>query len=446
MNDPLTQIITTSDATPSLTTHSSTDIAPFEGNISSATKVTEGTTDGLTFFLLATVILLCLYFTRRFANDSIFKWLDTGIGAGFISIFGAISAAQISIFSGQIQAQFLEQRLGMEMLFAIGSILVFGCAVYIKEIHQSSRIREKESAMQLQWKKQEERLTSLPPNSVLASISETTIYARVLESSSKQTDENVSVLLKRLCKLAEEWDGRSKEGGFYNANLMITFEKDKIQNLRTLKQTQKLKADEQGLLDSIESSPFFLFDDNLESRIETCDGILWCVKQYSTGLHESDAGSTKQVIAQDHPAIVFPYVINKQDGAKQQPLLFGAPEALVSKIQIHTNNTVNSATQFLKQLEKENSFFKKSYRDAVTKYYNDHKGSILSIPLLNKSVVVAVVNIYREECDILMNGDRAQNFYHLVKPICDSIVKCLINDHHLKNVVDDSQRRIAGSK
>lgn len=364
--------------------------------------------------LIPLLLLASLCLVYKCGNNRYFKWLDSSLGAAFIAIFGAISAAQISVFSTQIKNQIVALDLGLEASFALIATYIFGVAVYLKEINQNERVSLKEQGIERQWRLQEQRLTSMPPNSILAALSITTIKARQIENlRHDKVEDGVATLLKRLCNLAEEWDGRSQENQLskYNANLMLPVER------KAILQHIENKTLDCDLEKSILSSPFFLFDDNLESRINSCDGVLVCYKKYSTAESEGS-----------EPALVFPYVRKGNHLAKSQPVLFGAPKALVSGQPVHTKNTSDAADEFLKRLENDNVFFKKNFRNQIRSYYQDNEGSILSIPLESNKKVVAIINIYRQECDILRNGDRAHNFYHLVAPICHSIVKCLKND------------------
>ena len=245
----------------------------------------------------------------------------------------------------------------------------------------------------------------------------------------------IKYILNAICNASSKWDDEyDQQDIFYSANIFIPASK---KALLPLYENDYPRNPNNKIVESLNKSPFFLFNDNLKSKIDHSDGVLFCQKQYTVTHCNNDKPSKKEnndtAAAEklNAPMACFPYVINKND--KHNPNFFGAVRSFVNKEIEYISNSREVLGDFLTQLSEENTYdryLSKSFIERVRAYYKDDEGkSILSIPLINYEInspiavkpsteVHAVVNLYRNKNGMLLTKERAESFCELIRPLC----------------------------
>lgn len=415
-------------------------------------------------FLIMLFTVLAIRFVNSTNRDSVYKacdFFDSKIGSLIITILGVYWAAQVSLYATELRTQISKFSPDKELTTFIFVISLLMISLLMKEQGQSRRIKIKE-------RKLNNQLTNLPPKRILTFIAaENEIINHIIQglrldylilfsgnidiksnanavAFKKNSDKLIKYILQTICDASSKWDDEYDHQDItYSANIFIPATKDA---LLPLYENDYPNNPSNKLIESLTKSPFFLFSENLKSKIDHCDGVLFCQKQYSvthkicntptnTNEHENSYTNTINIDHEEknnEPMVCFPYVKNKR--GKHNPNFFGAVQSFVNKEIEYIGNSREVLNDFLKQLSEENvyeSYISKSFIEKVRTYYKDDDGkSILSIPLLsydihspikitpNKEEVHAIVNLYRNKNGMLLTKERAESFYELIRPLC----------------------------
>lgn len=326
------------------------------------------------------------------------------------------SAAMISVMSTDIKdefanaqtwAQFFETKyLWPSIQLSIAAVI----AVFLREIGVVTSTRKKEKELQ-------DRLTTMPPKQFLAAYSDAMIDIRQLYESLLEEDAppltrkglatDIRMMLTKILVLAQNWDSAPTET--YRANIMM-IEEDKDLIRREFSS-------------QVNESPFFLFNSNIEARLDNADGIL-----HITDLELSTLVGA-QVQAKPDTEILpicFPFKMDASDHAKSHPNLPGGPVAVSTMDSQYIEDSRTHFKQWLEDEALQNPHITEHYKNTIARYYNSHRyaTSILSIPLLSRNNgegmphPIGCLNIYNNKANILMGDSRNAQFVQLLQPIC----------------------------
>jgi hypothetical protein len=341
------------------------------------------------------------------------KFLSTAVGSLIIALLTIGSAAIVSVTSSEIfkeyqSAQNWDSLTATEHLWpAILFSMIAVAAVAMREVGVVASAKKKERELEYQ-------LSTMPPKQFLAAHSDVVIDTRFLYeaqiTAASLTSDSISadirLVMLKVLMLARNWDSALNDT--YRANIML-IENDKARCISHLS-------------DLICESPFFLFGTNLDSRVDTADGVLY--------LKDSELSTFTNEVMDAQPdndieTICFPFTLPNTRLATAQPNVPGAPIA-TSSLQPHY--IADCSTHFEEWLETEfhdDSHISPHYKGVVAKYYAKHRfaASILAIPLFTKDVKgiktrVGCFNIYKGKKNILMGDSRNDQFVELLQPIC----------------------------
>ncbi|ALI04006.1 hypothetical protein C1Y08_00605 [Pseudomonas sp. FW306-02-F02-AA] len=335
------------------------------------------------------------------------------MGSLIIALLTIGSAAIVSVTSTEIFKEYQSAsnwdsfRATAHLWPAVLCSLVAVAAVAMREVGVVNSAKKKERDL-------EKQLSTMPPKQFLAAYSEIVIKTRFLYETqvlaksltSDSVSADIRLVMLNVLMLARNWDSALNDT--YRANIML-IEDDKARCTSHLS-------------DLICESPFFLFGTNLDSRIDTADGILY-LKDRELSTFTSEAMDAEPDA--DIETICFPFTLPNTKLETHQPNIPGAPIA-ISSLQPHY--IADCSTHFSEWLDSEfheDSYISPHYKGVVAKYYSKHRfaGSILAIPLFTKDLDdkktrVGCFNIYKSKKNILMGDSRNDQFVELLQPIC----------------------------
>lgn len=342
--------------------------------------------------------------------------VGTTWGSMIIALLTIGSAAMISVMSGDIKNEytavhtwpefFATDYLWPSIRLSIAAVIL----VFLREVGVVTSTRMKEKELQ-------DRLTTMPPKQFLAAYSDAMIdirqlYEGLLEECAppltrKGLATDIRMMLTKILVLAQNWDSAPSET--YRANIMM-IEEDK-DLIRKDYSTQ------------VNDSPFFLFNSNIDARLDNADGIL-----HITDLELSTLVGA-QVLAKPDTDIVpicFPFKMDASDHAKSHPNLPGGPVAVSTMASQYIEDSRTHFKQWLDDEALQNPHITEHYKTTISRYYNSHRyaTSILSIPLVSRNNgegmphPIGCLNIYNNKANILMGDSRNAQFVQLLQPIC----------------------------
>ena len=342
--------------------------------------------------------------------------ISTSLGSLIIALLSIGSAAMVSVMSGDIRAEyaathtwdtfFQTKYLWPSIKFSIAAVV----AVFLREIGLVTSSRKKEKELQ-------DRLTTMPPKQFLAAYSDAVIDIRSLfeiqeqDNSAPMTKESLAsdirLVLTKILVLAQNWDSAPTET--YRANvMMVELDKDQIRKRYS---------------QQVNESPFFLFNSNLDARLDNADGIL-----HITDLELSTSVSKEELANPDNDIlpICFPFRVDASDHAKSHPNLPGGPVAVATMESQYIEDSRIHFKEWLDDEAIQNPHITEHYKNIIGKYYTTHRyaTSILSIPLAPRNTGVGnrspigCLNIYNNKASILMGDSRNAQFVQLLQPIC----------------------------
>lgn len=243
----------------------------------------------------------------------------------------------------------------------------------------------------------------------------TNVYLAVMMPGSKEehikrtlelTEIYILDVFKSITNVTNKWTESFCGDSKFNINFFSLLDVNNIRNIISIDNTLK---------ESIEQSPFFMFNDNLESRLEHCEYILICNKNFSTSNKDGLKDNNKISLVMPYSTPAF---LHKN---KAHPNFMGAPKALEQqniKYIPSTDNISKDLNEILRK-NKINKYATPDFKKTITDYYKyDTTKSILSIPIYDKDdkdKPLGVINIYSDINDSLQNK-RHEILYRLITP------------------------------
>ncbi|RBH52716.1 MULTISPECIES: GAF domain-containing protein [Pseudomonas] len=366
------------------------------------------------------------------------RFLGGGAGALIIALLSVMGAALISIYSSKIVAQidYLlfsgEETTLHELTLSLGVSVVAVFFVMFRELGLAQYARAKERQLEKQSLEMERRLTNLPPKSFLALYANSIKDAGQLRNMTKaqltaqsvsfvEVSKRVRILMNTVLSLARSWDGVSKENKsmVYKSNIMMSIPASSLRKHALGKTDMSM--------DVVMKSNFFLHNQNSDSIIDRCDGVLILAdNQYSTSsVNEDDEPDL------DIKPICFPYSFCAPGEAvnpDNHPNLPGAPEAMATGEAQYMGDTSRTMKAWLDSIGDSNGLINRQYREKIYDYYRERyeAQSILAIPIKLNGKIFAILNIYRNNTEILLNESRSEQFVTLLEPVCYQLAKMLL--------------------
>ncbi|WP_117139850.1 GAF domain-containing protein [Pseudomonas amygdali] len=349
------------------------------------------------------------------------------LGATVVAIVGVFAASCVSIYSTDIVRQggtVITAVWGDISLPDNWQLKLTGLLIVAAMIVVFLRERALGAVVTSRAKEFEDRISTLPPQSFLdvygTAIKEvgdvrrnTKILYREGKLSKEALEHSVRSVLKVVLGLAKLWDGvaSEKDTMVYRANIMIVIHPDSMAGL---------KEPGNPFETLINESPFFLYRDNLASRID-----------YSTGLLiiENSAFTASSLVAASEPDdMVKPLCLPfSTQAVNAQPNLPGAPEGVVNRSASYVGNTTKEMKHWLDGLATAEPRYHNEYARGIRNYYENRREaqSILSMPIEFEGEVIAMLNIYRNKDNIFKGQERGRQFVSLMLPICYQLSKML---------------------
>lgn len=349
------------------------------------------------------------------------------VGATLVAFIGVFAASCVSIYSSDIVKQ------GGELITAVVgefplptywklllTALLLGLAMVVVYARESAL----GDAVAAQAKDFKDQVSTLPPQSFLdvygtaiKEVGEVRRNTKIQYRDGRLTQEalaqSIRSVLKVVLGLAKLWDGAAagKESMIYRANIMIVIHPDAMESL---------KDPDGPFAQIVTQSPFFLYRDNLASRIDYSTGLLVIENATFTASSNVDQSGPDDRVK----PLCLPFSIK---AAECQPNLFGAPEGLVNKSAAYVGNTTKEMKKWLGGLSSADPRYHEEYARGIRDYYESRREaqSILSMPIEFEGEIIAMLNIYRNKDDIFKGEERARQFVSLMRPICYQLSKML---------------------
>lgn len=337
--------------------------------------------------------------------------MQTGLWTGAL-IFGAMS----SLFASEITNVSFNLSLDSDANWhfvtfcIIFTILLFGFAM-------SSWVSRAQDALVI------DKLLTMPPTDFwlyfgaefykfetlidgrIASILEGDPDTKALE----QYDEDIRLILDVIINLVKKWDTSNirRSNVVYRANVMQVYYFDETSN------EDLHNIVDQNVLTRFATIPF---ETHYSGFVILKDNTYTTTTK--TGLPEPD---------QDRKPIAFPFTF--ESNTLETPILNnlkGAPETVVTKEASHVNNVA----EIIEQYDGFSNLTEDRIKTEVSNYYSDEPDakSILSIPMMQPETdkVGWVLNVYRDQSNLLFDGDKVPDFAQLIKPFTALLTRLLV--------------------
>ncbi|HHC7385899.1 TPA: hypothetical protein ACN30P_004879 [Vibrio parahaemolyticus] len=419
------------------------------------------------FFFMLVTFLICYYALNNFDNKLVrlySKKLHSGYGNVLFVMVSILWASSVSVFGTDIKAQVFYTKVPVS--WETFSFFITVCLSVIIGIYhyigQQIQDREKQSrppvkAIQLASKDIID-LNKMLQTSILDWQSIIGSFNNIPKNKNLDFDKDIKKLeifgssiinIKKLClesllNVASHWDDREDEKVVYRSNLFNLLQSDKV--FREIERSINAGPNPQEPgsnfnIDSINESPFFLFNDNWRSRLEKSDSIL--VSEQDLSVSYPKEASFKKGLP-----ICMPF--SKKDkcsGSPNQPNLHGAPLSVKLKRPVYISDLKKQVEDTIFDLKKSIShkdYINEKFVNDLNEYYeNDSTKSILSIPIYKYYIgspfslehnidkpehsidkperdnekIVCIVNVYTNKSNMFNNDDMADSYSEVVKPI-----------------------------
>lgn len=239
--------------------------------------------------------------------------------------------------------------------------------------------------------------------------------------------------MKSMIEVLEAWNGFHKLSMLYRCNLFMIIKANEA--LETFKGDQTAPHIDQYSfeLEAIKSSPFFLFNNNWEAKLERAEYIL--INEQSL----SQTISNNKDAERSHQPICMPYSASEICSSSKeanQPNMHGAPLAMHRKGPVYHPELTHAATSRLKELSDSPLYSREmtpKFKDDIMSYYNTNStGSLISIPIFgfkgdtlepDSSKIRCILNVYANKNDILANSKMAEVYADITAPFCHYLSK-----------------------
>ncbi|MFN3709488.1 MAG: hypothetical protein ACK4GU_04405 [Alishewanella aestuarii] len=410
----------------------------------------------VTLIFAAVTVWLCIKIHKNSNQKlllSLSKKLHTGYGNIIFVMAGILWASSVSVFGSDIKKQIFEtDEISWETLTFFVTVmmtLIIGVLHYAGQQHKDrlSQSRPPLKAIQATSKHVIELKKILSEClfdwvTIDSKVNNNTLQKDELSSLLRTLSSAQKFCLQSLLYVAHSWD-ENNEKVTYNSNLFKIADSHKL-----------LEAFEKGNLDvgpmhsstfsiqAIEASPFFLFSDNWQAKLQRTDFLLVGEQSLSVSLssHQGKEPECKELPKQSTPPICMPFSEATEYSTVKQPNLHGAPTARKMKRPVYISDVQLQITNTLEDLKNSpiyKAHFSNRFEEDLRRYYEaDNTKSILSIPihmydiehilsreqLSNSSdterPVVCITNVYSNKVNMFVHDDMASSYCDLVKPIC----------------------------
>lgn len=403
----------------------------------------------LSIISLLVISLICCISIFKLSDK---KWvlassrvIHSGYGNPILAMAGILWASSVSVFGSDLKDQWFEKSpISWESTFFAATVclaIFLGCLHYVE---QQRREREREARPNIIAVRRAAddgaRLTK-----ILYSCLDD--WRNVQSLTNKDDLDNLDYniksakkeCLKSMLEVARLWDETDKEKITYKANLFniisskelkSSFESDAQFIGPVPNRKEKAFFD----IESIESSPFFLFSDNWHSKLSNCDYVMVNEQSLSVCI----PNSTGEQIDEHNP-ICMPFSeAGNLGGAPRQPNLHGAPMAREKKVTVYIPDLAKVAKDRINELEgsvKYIEYINQKFKKGITGYYDENPAaSVVSIPIFRYKVdpglfaddsflektetISCILNIYATKKYMFQNSDMANAYSDLLRTIC----------------------------
>ncbi|MGR2966114.1 hypothetical protein ABMY11_21615 [Vibrio vulnificus] len=391
------------------------------------------------FVLTIIVVMLSTAFTKAkytWVRNSCLTATNS-LWSLILHLSGVIWASSVSIYNTELQSQIISRTKNIDV---IGAIFLAANALAIVLLTLRNRGEKIKAEME----------KSLPPTEVISfSAEKYKLHLKLFESTATtehrlglDMSTNTSSFRKRqeiaistiassaklvvsgIVDIANSWTKQRHGELKYSANIFSVIEKDSY-DIQT----------ETSLNKAINDSPFFLYIDNLDSRLNFCDRLIISQQEFSTCNQTRDKQGTP---------LVLPYSDLTARTKKYHPNFEGAPTAIETGHAQYIPDTKKVAQLFFERLKASHhaDHITQYYKKGIAQYYKkDTTRSLLSIPLRGSDdKIVAILNIYSETPDMLSSKERAIAFHQFIRPhiaILEYMISTQIHIAQLVSPVDE---------
>lgn len=372
------------------------------------------------------------------SRQGISRLIASAAGSLLLAFFSVGSAAFVSVCSSQIFSQVASlikethADTYIHLITAVTLSLIALLLVWLRERGLLDITRRRELELKQQSEEMEKRLTNLPPRQFIDEYIEVQKRTGGLHRASKQEaaqgaldignlNYRIRTIMSSILSLTRLWDGvsASNRSVIYHANIMRVLMRDEIE----LSPTQELdftgeqpKTQGDILKNWLLQFEFFLHKQSYEVAISRCSGILF--------LQDNDLSVTSKTNDEVDGAIeeiCLPFT--KREEIKigfHHPNIPGAPSVAASGDAEYITGLRAHTSKWLDDLKIDESEISRRYENQLRHYYSrlEHVKSLISIPIKYEDKLLGVLNISKNNDNMLMNAERAGMFTLLLEPIC----------------------------
>ncbi|WP_143070319.1 hypothetical protein [Pseudomonas sp. NFR16] len=377
-------------------------------------------------------------------------------GSTVLALFSVGSAAFVSVCSTAILAQAKALVLPpvkgavpacpLELAWALGLSSLAVMFVWLRERGLADLTAAKEAELASQGREMEGRLTNLPPRqfieeyvAAIRSVGELRRLSKE-EVREKKVDlemlnSRVRAILASILSLTRLWDGvaTANKTVVYQANVMKVLMREEI----STNPAPELNFDKDGaandspteVSNSLEKwllqFEFFLHNQSYGVAVERCSGIVFIQDAAFSATSTLDDDVPDPSIEQI--CLPFTYDQEYREGF-HHPNLPGAPSVVAFQASEYLSNVQDFMEGWLAKQARRNPELNERYEEGLRKYYDKLKAvkSLISIPIFSEDRLIGVLNINKNNENMLLNADRADLFIQLLTPICYHLGKMLM--------------------
>lgn len=371
-------------------------------------------------------------------RQGISRLIASAAGSLLLAFFSVGSAAFVSVCSSLIFGQVASLITGIpsdtyiHLITAITLSLIALLLVWLRERGLLDITRRRELDLKLQSEEMEKRLTNLPPRQFIDEYIEVQKRTGGLHRASKQEAAQgtldidnltyrIRTIMSSILSLTRLWDGvsASNRSVIYHANIMRVLMRDEIE----LSPNPELdftggQPNTQGgsLKEWLLQFEFFLHKQSYEVAISRCSGILFLqdnVLSVTSKTYDEPDGGIEE--------ICLPFTMREDMKIGfHHPNIPGAPSVAASGDAEYITGLRAHTSKWLDDLKIDESEVSRRYENQLRDYYSrlEHVKSLISIPIKYEDKFLGVLNISKNNDNMLMNAERAGMFTLLLEPIC----------------------------
>ena len=378
-------------------------------------------------------------------RQGISSLIASAAGSLLLAFFSVGSAAFVSVCSSLILSQatsLIKGELGntyIHLIIAITLSLIALLLVWLRERGLLDITRRRERDLKLQSDEMEKRLTNLPPRQFTDEYIEVQKRTGGLHRASKQEAAQgtldidnltcrIRTIMSSILSLTRLWDGvsASNRSVIYHANIMRVLMRDEIglsPNPELDFTGDQLNTQGVSLKEWLLQFEFFLHKQSYEVAVSRCSGILF--------LQDSALSVTSKTNDEPDGAIeeiCLPFTMREEMKVGfHHPNIPGAPSVAASGDAEYITGLRAHTSKWLDDLKIDESEVSCRYENQLRDYYSrlEHVKSLISIPIKYEDKFLGVLNVSKNNDNMLMNAERAGMFTLLLEPICYHLGKMI---------------------